>query len=218
MRAVKPVKFVILSLLLAVTAFLVATPSGPGVAISPKKPLQQVFSRFGQWQSSRDFPMDARVVEALDLDDFLFRCYQRDKVNVNLYIGSYHSAKKVGAAHDPLVCFQGQGWKINQRDSGSYSLARHPELTISYSAMLAERQGEREVVVYWFQANAKANASTQSQKVAMVLDKISGKDEYNAFVRLSAPVGSETPEAVRRRIFDFVEEFYPEFLGYVKRS
>jgi len=218
MRAVKPVKFVILSVLLVVTALLVSVPTGRSVASSQKKPLQQVFTQFGQWQSSRDFPMDANVVEALRLDDFLFRSYQRDKSNVSMYIGYYHTAKKVGAAHDPLVCFQGQGWKINQRDSGNYTLSRHPELTISYSAMLAERQDEREVVVYWFQANAKANATTQSQKVTMVLDKISGKSEDNAFVRLSAPVGKETPEAVRRRIFEFIEDFYPDFLGYVTRS
>lgn len=218
MRAIKPGRLFLLSALLIVTALLVNLNTEQSQASVDKKPLQQVFSGFGPWRNCGTFPMDAKIVEALQLDDYLYQAFQREQGGVNLYIGYYHSAKKVGAAHDPLVCFQGQGWKISQRDSGSYALTRHPGLKISYSSMLAERQDEREVIVYWFQANAKAAADTQSQKVAMMLDKIAGKGGESAFVRLSTPVGGGTPEAARRRIFEFIEDFYPDFLNYVTRS
>jgi len=215
MRTIRPGRLILLSALLVVAALLVQAGPRPGAVLFPKEPLQTAFPGFGPWHGTRSFPMDSKIVDALHLDDYLFQSYQRDGQPVNLYIGYYRSAKKVGAAHDPLVCFQGQGWKITQRDSGSYALARHPGLNVSYSSMLAERQDEREVIVYWFQANAKATANTQSQKLVMVLDKISGKNEENAFVRLSAPVGAETPEVVRKRVLDFIEDFYPSFVDYV---
>lgn len=218
MRTVKTRRLILLSALLVVAALLVNAGSEPDLASPAKKPLQQAFAGFGPWHSAGTFAMDAKVVEALHLDDYLYQSYRGDQGAVNLYIGYYHSAKKVGAAHDPLVCFQGQGWKIGERESGSYALTRHPELKVSYSSMVAERQDEREVIVYWFQANAKAAATTQSQKLAMVLDRMAGRGEDNAFVRLSAPVGSGTPEATRRRIFQFIEEFYPQFLSYVTHS
>jgi EpsI family protein len=218
MRTIRPARFVTLCVLLALAALLVGLRSERGAAPVAKKPLQQMFAQLGPWHGDKDIPMDGKIVEALNLDDYLFRSYLRSRGDVTVYIGYYRSAKKVGAAHDPLICFQGQGWKINSRDGGTLALVRHPGLNISYSSMLAERQDERQVVVYWFQANAKANANTQSQKVTMVLDRIAGRNEDNAFVRLSAPVGNETPEAVRQRIFDFVEDFYPEFLDYVTRT
>lgn len=218
MRALKTGRLAVLCLLLAVTALLVHLPTGSGEVSAPKRALHEVFQGFGAWQSSAAFPMDATTVKALDLDDYLFQSYHQGQQAVTLYIGYYHSAKKVGAAHDPLVCFQGQGWQITRRDSGSYSLARQPGVKIAYSSMLVERQGERELILYWFQTNAKANATTYDQKLAMVLDRIAGKAEDNAFVRISAPVGTDTPEAVRQRILGFVENFYPDFLRYVTQG
>lgn len=162
--------------------------------------------------------MDFRVVEELKLDDYLFQSYGSGTGLVNLYIGYYRTAKKVGAAHDPLVCFQGQGWQLFNRDRGEYSLSRKPDLKISYSTMIAQRQEHREMIVYWFQANGKAEASTQSQKVAILLDKLSGRYEENAFVRISSPIAGESPEAVRKRLFEFIEEFYPLFHRYVTNS
>lgn len=218
MRSVNPIKLAILGALLVVAAFVVNGHPGKRSEKVTKEPLRQVFSRIGGWGVVANFPMDAQIVEALKLDDHLFQSYAREKKRVNLYIGYYRTAKKVGAAHDPLVCFQGQGWQIGNRDTGEYVITQSPDLRISYSSMIAKRQDDRELIVYWFQANGKANANTLSQKISMLLDKLSGTGEDNAFVRISAPIGGEPPEAVRKKLFDFIEDFYPEFYKYVTRT
>lgn len=214
MRAISLFRLAILSALLLVAAFLANSPAGKR-AVHAKEPLQQCFARINGGDISNEFPMDSSIVAALKLDDYLYKSYARGTGAVNLYIGYYRSVKKVGAAHDPLVCFTGQGWQLKNRGSGQYTLTRDPNLKISYSMMIAERKGERELVVYWFQANEKAVANTQSQKFAMVLDKFAGRNEDNAFVRLSASVEDGTHDAVRKRMFDFIEDFYPEFYRYV---
>lgn len=216
MRALKPARLIVLSVLLLLAALGGNAVSHKGTPGS-KSPLAAAFRDVGSWRCTQNLAMDQQVVKALDLDDFLYQAYQRDRGELSLYVGYYRSAKKVGAAHDPLVCFQGQGWVISERDSGSYRLPRHPEYTISYSSMVAELQGEKQVIVYWFQVNDKAAANTHTQKMAMMMDRISGRGEDNAFVRLSAPVGAGTPAAARERIFRFVDDFYPEFVRYVRQ-
>lgn len=219
MREVSQSRLAILCVFLLATALVVYGRFGESVGKyagkPPKEPLQQVFSRIKGLQLTGSFPMDTRIIEALKLDDYLFQSYRRNKGQVNLYIGYYSTAKKVGAAHDPLVCFQGQGWQIIKQESGVYVFIRNPAMRISYSTMIAERKDDSQLIVYWFQANGKANSNTYSQKYAMFRDKLFGRNEVNAFVRLSAPIGAESPEVVRKRLFEFIDDFYPAFYHYV---
>jgi EpsI family protein len=215
MRAVSPLRLAILSTLLVVAALLVRLPSEKSPAKTVKEPLQQAFGNVEGWVVTARFPMETRIVEALMLDDYLFQSFEHGKDLVTLYIGYYRTAKKVGAAHDPLVCFQGQGWQLKNRRSGDYVLTRAPRLKISFSSMIAERQDQRELIVYWFQANGKASASTHSQKSAMFRDRLFGRGEDNAFVRISVPINDEPPDVAEKRIFAFIENFYPAFYRYV---
>lgn len=219
MREVSRFRLIILCVVLLATALLVHGTFGKSAGVPPvKEPLQQVFARIKGLQPAGTLPMDSHIVEELKLDDYLFQSYGRDSRQVSLYIGYYRSAKKVGAAHDPLVCFQGQGWRIITQDTGEYVFKQNPAMGISYATMIAERQEDRQLIVYWFQANRKAYATTYQQKNAMVIDKLLGRNEDNAFVRLSAPIGAESPEVVRTRLFEFIETFYPEFYRYVTNA
>lgn len=212
------VRLSLLIALLVCTSLLAHVASGGNTAKIEKEPLREVFASNNAWRLVGNHPLDVSIVKELKLDDYLFQAYARNAESLSLYIGYYRTAKKVGAAHDPLVCFQGQGWQIKSRENGEVALTRHPELKISYSAMIAEREGERQLIVYWFQANRKATASTHLQKVAMIVDTFSGGGEDNAFVRISTPIAGESSEVARSRVFDFVEGFYPVFLSYVTKT
>jgi len=72
--------------------------------------------------------------------------------------------------------------------------------------------------MYMFQANGKANANTHTQKTALAVDKLFGKNLDTAFVQLSATIGAESPEVELMRLLDFIEDFYPEFNRYVTRA
>jgi EpsI family protein len=218
MRTVKVTRLLIMTLLLIVAALMLYGRPAATAAVAVKPPLNRVLGEITGWQAGESFVMEDRIIEALLLDDHQYRAYQRNQEKVTLYIGFYRTAKKVGAAHDPLVCFTGQGWRIGGRTQGNLSLGAIPGRRISYSSMTAERQGERELILYWFQTNGTASAGTLSQKVAMVWDRLNGCGEENAFVRLSTPIGNESTEAARKRIFGFIENFYPIFYSYVTGS
>lgn len=215
MRTLSTKRLMTLSVLLAATAFLVYGPAAKSAAVTTKAPLQAAFERLDGWSGAGSQLLGDNVADALKLDDHIFQSYRNGSGQVTLYVGYYRTAGKVGAAHDPLVCFTGQGWRIGERARGEYPLRGMSGSTISYSTMIAERQGERELIVYWFQTNGATSATTLGQKIDMVRDRFVGAGEDNAFVRISTSLGDEAPEAGRRRIFAFIDSFYPAFRGYV---
>jgi EpsI family protein len=218
MGRVSTFRVILLSILLAATAFLVHGRMVAGSAPAPKVPLRQAFERVEGWSGGGNQPLSDQIIDWLKLDDYLFRSFEKGPKTVTLYVGYYRTAGKVGAAHDPLLCFQGQGWGIVERSHGRYTLAGAPGLTLSFSSMIAERQGERELIVYWFQANGRTSANTFSQKIDMVRERLFGQGEDNAFVRISSPIGDGPQESARKRIFDFIEAFYPTFNKYMARK
>jgi len=84
--------------------------------------------------------------------------------------------------------------------------------------MIAERGLYKELVIYWFQSYDKAISETFSQKLSALVSKISQGREDNAFVRTSMALEGKSPEEGREVIFDFIREFYPAFLKYVREG
>lgn len=217
MGKVSIARLVVLSIMLLVITGLTHLP-GSKYRSAAKQPLNNVLDTLPGWSASANNSMGAAIEDALHLDDYLFRSYRHGQDQVTLYVGYYRSADKVGAAHDPMVCFTGQGWQPTQRASGSYRIAGPQPYTINYSSMVAERQTEKELVVYWFQTNGATSAGTFGQKVAMAWDRLRGAPEESAFVRLSTNLGNESTEVARKRIFAYIETFYPVFYHYVVGS
>jgi len=215
MGSVSAYKIVFLAIVLVATSFLVyGRISATRVPVS-KAALDGVFTNIGNWAGGNRNQLDSRIADELQLDDYLFKTFALGPNRVTLYIGYYRSAAKVGAAHDPLVCFNGQGWRISKPSTGKYQLVNTPAYSISYSSMVAERNGDRELIVYWFQTRGHASSTTLMQKIDIVRERLGSSNEDNAFIRLSTSVDGGSPEKARRAIFAFVEEFYPILHRYM---
>jgi EpsI family protein len=220
MGKVSIISIFIMVLLLATSAYLVHGPlSEPVDSVSViKPPLSVTFANIYGWESQGLLTLDDQIVKGLNLDDYLFRSYKKGNDSVTLYIGYYRTAAKVGAAHDPTVCFYGQGWYIKDSKRETFSLRANPTLKVNFSSMSAERLSDRELVIYWFQTNGAACSNTFEQKIYMVRDRFRGLGGENAFIRITTPILDGRMDEARNRIFSFVESFYPEFHRYVKGS
>lgn len=198
---------------LAVAAFISLQP-GPEHRNKINR-LNTALDEIPGWRSVQSVPLDPRVVKELELDDYLFKNYRNSGGAVDLYIGYYFSSKKVGAAHDPLVCFPGQGWALSNRNKGKIFLDSRLGEPVTYSRMVAERHSQRELIVYWFQAYDETSADTLSQKVSLFWKKMTHKAGDNAFVRVSMPLGDRSVEEGLEAMSPFVKAFYPVFLEYI---
>lgn len=182
---------------------------------SKKQSLAESLSSLPGWDNAGDIKLSKDVIEALKLDDFLFRNYSNGKDELTLYIGYYVSMKKVGAAHDPMVCFPGQGWVLSDIDTGNFQFDESAN-ALKFSTMIAQREGKKEFLLYWFQGFDQVVPDTFSQKIALLKNKFLRGEEDNAFVRISIPMEGKTSEEGRKVILSFVEKFYPQFLAYVR--
>lgn len=167
------------------------------------------------WRSGRQIPIGDNIIEALKLDDYLYRQFYTESEDIDLYIGFYHSGDKVGAAHDPLVCFQGQGWTILDRSNGVVALSGEDEQQINYASLVATHIDSKQYVFYWFQSFDSTENSTLQQKLKLFVNKLTGKGTSNAFVRVTTRIKDEPIEEAYKRSVRFVQSFYPSFHNYV---
>lgn len=191
----------------------------PKTASSIKsRSLNQVFVEVDGWKAGPHVPYDRAVVDKLGLDDYVNRVFIKDNKEISLYIGYYLTTTKVGAAHDPLVCFPGQGWDISDRAKGGIEAVDGGDTKVSYSTMTVERDGaNKQVLLYWFQAYETANADTFSQKIAAMLHKVSGAGGDNAFVRLTCSTAEQSESECIETMQNFTKSFYPVFLEYIRQ-
>jgi EpsI family protein len=207
---------VITAFLLLSGAFIYWQPSSG--RIEKEVRLNQALSNINDWKLIGESPLQKEVVTSLKLDDYAFCSFSKGRERVQLYIGYYLTAKKVGAAHDPLVCFPGQGWVLSDKSKGELKLDKSGETCVSYSSMIAQRGVDKELIVYWFQSHDKTSANTFDQKLRSLAAKLFSGREDNAFVRVSMTLGDRSLAEGRSAVFGFIRDFYPAFLGYVKAS
>ena len=191
----------------------------PSSTITPKTALlRDSLNNIEGWTNSGFNPLQEQIIDVLYLDDYVNMNFSNGKETISLYVGYYLSNKKVGAAHDPLVCFPGQGWKLSNKSTEKLQLNSPIDKSISYSMMVGTLGQQKELIIYWFQAYDTANNNTLSQKLSLSFNRIIHKGEDNAFVRLTIPVNDRSVSECQDIITSFINAFYPAFIKYIKKG
>jgi EpsI family protein len=216
MGSLSRVRVVILLLLLVATGVgIYREPAATGHG--PSSSLATALAHIPGWERVSRSALSPKIVAALKLDDYLQASYSNGHGEVALYIGYYNSAGKVGAAHNPLVCFPGQGWQLKDRTKGILT-AQPGERPVRYAAMIASHDAERQLVVYWFQAVDRTASDTLSQKLTLWRRRLANQGQANAFVRVSCTMNGLGPGTCQETIDAFIHRFYPVFLDYMRQS
>ncbi|MEZ4600280.1 MAG: EpsI family protein [Syntrophotaleaceae bacterium] len=182
----------------------------------PKTSLIQSLAVIPNWQRTSVSALDPILIQELQLDDYVFQSYSQGKRKVFLYIGLYYSSAKVGASHDPLVCFPGQGWQVSEVKKGHFLISGDPEFEVRFSQLQAKKNTERELVYYWYQAGRGSTSGPLAQKLMLLHSKIMHRAERNAFVRVSTSLGDETLTEGQKSLTSFIQDFYPVFVKHLE--
>jgi EpsI family protein len=180
-----------------------------------KKParLAQAVENVPEWTNSGTVPLDIKIVNSLELDDYLYQYFANGKEAVSLYIGYYLSSKKVGAAHSPLVCFPGQGWLLQGAEQRSVKVGDEEIDLMRVEAATPQR---KELLIFWFQAFEDTSSSEFLQKLYTLKSKILNGREDNAFVRITVPMDKLSKDEAFAIGVAFIQAFYPKFLNHVQ--
>ncbi|SHI15736.1 exosortase C-terminal domain/associated protein EpsI [Desulfofustis glycolicus] len=184
--------------------------------VQPQQSLSGVLSQMRQWRPVETNSLSPVIIKELKLDDYVFQTYSKNDETITIYIGYYLTGKKIGAAHDPQVCYPGQGWQLYDKQTREINLA---ELgIIEYSTIVAELDGKKEKIFYWFQVDDISAPSTFKQKLLLLQKKILGQGQMNAFVRISTSINDKSEESAQSLLIDFINEFYPILFLYMTAS
>jgi EpsI family protein len=204
-------------IIIIVTCFIIASFFiywEPDSKIAKKdKSLVDALADIEGWKKSGLIQIDTRIVDVLNLDDYVNNHFSNGNAIVSLYIGYYRTSKKVAAAHSPLVCFPGQGWDLSDFEEKSLKVGNH---MINLMRIIASTPQRKELLIYWFQAYEKTSSGTFYQKINTLLSKFIDGREDNAFVRVTVPIKNMDVDQAYKIGIDFIKAFYPRFLEHVK--
>lgn len=186
------------------------------VTRAERQPLHQPLGRFplvlDGWQGT-EAPMDARIVEAVGVDDYLSRIYKDPSGNpVQLYIGYYGSQRAGDTIHSPRNCLPGAGWEPVR--TGELHLPLLSGGSITVNDYLIRKGADMQLVFYWYQARGRTIPNEYAAKLWMVQGALTRNRTDAALVRVLTPAPAGESQA-RERATDFVRLLYPHLKNFI---
>jgi EpsI family protein len=177
-----------------------------GESVPLREPLQEIPLQVEAWQGHDLPPLEPDVVAVGGMDDYLNRLYTRDPQHyLSLYVGYYRSQATGDSIHSPKNCLPGSGWQ--QVSSGEIALTMPDGSSSPINLYVIEQGGEREVVLYWYQAHGRIIASEYRAKL-YIADAIRLHRTDGALVRIALPIAATQRQAQEAAVH-FAEELMP---------
>jgi exosortase D (VPLPA-CTERM-specific) len=153
-----------------------------------------IFPReIADWRGS-EAPVDQASLDVLKPYDYLSLNFVSgaDRNIVNLW-STYFASQRVGSlAHSPSTCIPGGGWQIEQMNVAVIPQGALPgSSAVSVNRILIQKDGQRELVYYWFQGRGRVETSETLVKWHILTDALSRNRTDGALVRLVTSVGHD---------------------------
>ncbi len=210
-------RFGIVALLMLATA-LVLRAHSHNEFFPPRTPLSSLPSQLDDWKGT-DSVLDQETLSILGPGEFLIRTYEdagQLQPWINLYIAYFPSQKAGDTIHSPNHCLPGAGWIPISRER--IQLTRPDGSSIPVNRYVVAKLGERQLVLYWFQAHGRVVASEWSAKYYLIADSIHMNRSDGGMVRLMTPMlDDESPAAAQARMMKLGSQFLPMLDSYIPR-
>jgi len=210
-------RLLLVVILLSGTALFLQGRAGKEV-IAPRQLLAQFPQEVGSW-TGRDVPIPQDALEVLGPGDFLLRVYRNQsqpEPYVDLFIAYFPSQRAGDTIHSPKHCLPGAGWLPLETNRISVSLAGKGNVPMN--RYVIGKGEDRQLVLYWYYAHARAVASEYSAKFYLVADSIRMNRSDGAMIRLTTPlVRGESSDQAQQRLLSFANEVSPQIDHFIPR-
>lgn len=164
-----------------------ATPPAPS-----RESLKGFPREIAEFRGGADEILDDRIGGVLKADDYILRSYRASHGPQVEFFTAYYKTQKAGESmHSPKNCLPGWGWQIIKTDEVPLRPddPAHPTMINRY---LIEKDGDKALVLYWYQANGRVIASEYWGKIYLVMDALRSGRRDGAIVRfvVGIPKGS----------------------------
>jgi EpsI family protein len=169
--------------------------------------LLELPQQIGAWRALGDVPLETAVEEMLRADFNLQRIYVHPLgESLALYVGYYGTERGGSPEHTPDQCYPSAGWTIVGRRVVAIDDARG----LRAQEFLIERQGERQLVHFWYRTERRTGLlGGADQLVDRLLGRLFDGRGDGALVRLSTRLAGGDEIAARGRLISFAGELDP---------
>jgi EpsI family protein len=200
----------ILLLSFGLRAWLSAAPITPA-----RQPLADFPSKLGEWQMLQDQVIDPDTLGVLKADDYLQRLYRNSNGQyASIFVAYYRSQQAGESMHSPKNCLPGSGFEPVENDRIVLGTDPYGRAT-QVNRYVVEKDGQRDVVLYWYQAHGRIIASEYWGKLYMIWDTIRSGRRDGAIVRVSVPMYGRGDGSALNAALDLVRAstpYLPRFL------
>ncbi len=144
----------------------------------------------GAWEG-RDVSFDRDLlVSWLGTDTMVFRTYWNRETGqvVTLYLAFYPDMEASDMAHEPEVCYPGQGWTIL---SAARTRMDEDGKAVHVKRLLISKGPSHEVVYSWWQVGDSVIAENWTYRLLQITNRLSGRDTASLWVRVSSKLTGE---------------------------
>jgi EpsI family protein len=210
-------RFGISAVLMLATALVLQAHSRSEL-FPPRTPLSSLPSQVDGWTGT-DSPLDQQTLDILGPGEFLVRDYEnasQPQPSINLYIAYFPTQKTGDTIHSPNHCLPGAGWVPTSREI--VRTTRPDGSSFPVNRYVVSKSGERQLVLYWFQAHGRAVASDFWAKYYLVSDSVRMNRSDGGLVRLMTPMlNGESPDAAEARTMKLGSRLIPLLDSYIPR-
>jgi len=173
---------------------------------------------------SEDVELSDIEVEVAGVTDYLMRVYQRTGTEaaadaagapwMSVYVGFYESQTRGKTIHSPKNCMPGSGWEALASRTVAIQLPGGGQVEVNRYLLVNE--GQRVLVLYWYQGRGRVVASEYRAKWDLLRDASLRRRSDEALVRIVVPVvGGDEEDAfaaardLARRLLPTLSEALP---------
>jgi exosortase D (VPLPA-CTERM-specific) len=168
------------------------------------------------WTGTDD-PIDKDTLDILGPGEYLLRNYQNTsepQPPINLYIPFFPSQSAGDTIHSPEHCLPGAGYIPISREV--IQLPRPDGAPIPVNRYVVSKLGDRQLVLYWFQAHNRVVASEWKAKYYLIADSIHLNRSDGGMVRLMSPMmRGESADGAQARIMKLGSQLLPLIDTYI---
>ena len=186
----------IAALVLATGAFLRMHAASE---ITPTARLDRLPFAINGWRGVDEGRLDPDTERALKSDSYILRTFRRGPAELGLYVAFYAMQRSGQTIHSPLNCLPGTGW--DWLDRGPRTIPVQAGSSITVTRALAQRDGDRLLIYYWYQSRGRAVADDYQNKLLLMRDALIRHRTDGALVRVVAPVTRGTDPTIAAESF-----------------
>lgn len=164
----------------------------------------------GRWQGSQAPAEDSKTVAWLGADGVVSRSYVTGNgTPVALYVAYFERQRPGVTIHSPLHCLPGAGWDVIASSTISYQPDGAIAPVGSIRRLIAQKDTNRAVVLYWYALRGRMVASEIASRAYLLGDRIRFSRNDAALVRVVV-FSDGDDRAAEREGLAFIDALRPQ--------